>query len=283
MSQILLEMPPLPYYITIGRTHYGPGEQHPNRRKIGLFDLLVVVRGTLSIGEEDKRWEVAEGQSLLLLPDRYHYATAPCRTETDFYWIHFTFDGSWREHAGGEHALPIRHVWANPYGLKLRQYATLRHYPRVLRLLEQLYDQAGTNGPAAYWDEQRRFMELLRCLEEEERGDAPPTSVMKVAARTEAYLRQHYAEDLTNEALAEALHFHPNYIVRCMKDIYRCTPMEYLQTIRLEQAKLLLVKTEFAVADIAERVGFRYAPYFSACFKKYAGLPPLAFRKRYSG
>jgi AraC-like DNA-binding protein len=58
--------------------------------------------------------------------------------------------------------------------------------------------------------------------------------------------------------------------------------MEYLHEYRLEQAKLLLIKTEWPVAQIAEHVGFQYAPYFSSCFKQYTGISPLRFRKQYS-
>ncbi len=282
MNKVVLELPPMPYYITIGQTRYKPGEQHPNRRNTGLFDWLFVAQGTLAIGEEDKQWQIGQGQSLLLLPDRYHYATAPCREDTVFYWIHFVFEGKYHAASDSEHAQPIRHAWANPYLLKLPQYAAPRQFPRIERLLEEMHELAETNGADTYWKEQQQFMDLCRILEKDEQGATPPTSIMKLAERTEAYLRQHYQEDLTNEALADALHFHPNYIVRCMKEIYRCTPMDYLLKIRMEQAKLLLIKTEWPVSAVAEQVGFHYAPYFSSCFRRYAGMPPMAFRKQHA-
>jgi AraC-like DNA-binding protein len=67
-----------------------------------------------------------------------------------------------------------------------------------------------------------------------------------------------------------------------MKEIYRCTPMDYLLKIRMEQAKLLLIKTEWPIAAVAEQVGFHYAPYFTSCFRRYAGMPPMAFRKQHA-
>ncbi|WP_308635471.1 helix-turn-helix transcriptional regulator [Paenibacillus silvisoli] len=283
MNWIQLELPPLPYYITTGRTHFKPGEQHPNRRNIGLFDLLVVVQGTLHIGEDDRRWTASEGETLLLLPDRYHYATAPCQTETVFYWIHFAFSGTFSASSDADFTLPIRHAWANPYKLQLPQYAAPKPFARIRNLLEQLLEQADTAvGAAGYWKEQQQLMDVLRMLEEDKSGEQLPRSVIRLAERTEAYLRQHYQRELTNEALAEALHFHPNYIVRCMKEIYHCTPMDYLHQYRLEQAKLLLIKTEWPVAAVGEHVGFQYTPYFSSCFKRHTGMSPLAFRKQYA-
>ncbi|GIQ69088.1 AraC family transcriptional regulator [Xylanibacillus composti] len=278
---ILLEIPPVPYYITTGLSVFQPGEQHPSRHNLGVFDLLWVIEGTLYIGEEDQQWEVTSGQTLLLLPDRYHYAVRPCEAETRFYWNHFDFRGRWRqtEKIGGP-VHPVRNAWENPYKVRLRQYAAPPEFSLAERHLRQLLSYASQIPGEAYWREQQLFMELLRLLEVGYRGsqDSP---ALKLAEQTEAYLRQHYQADVTNEVLAEVLHFHPNYIVRCMKEIYRCTPMEYLHEYRLEQAKLLLIKTEWPISRIAEHVGFPYTPYFSRCFKQYAGISPLRFRKQF--
>lgn len=279
---IWMELPPAPYYITTGLTNLSPGEQHPSRRSIGIFDLLWVAKGTLFIGEENREWEVTEGQTLLLLPDRYHYAVKPCEAETVFYWNHFDFKGTWRQTDNDESpANSVRHAWANPYPIRIRQYASPPEFALAERHLRQMLAYAGQSRSAVYWNEQQLFMELLRLLEVGHAGSGA-SPALKLAEKTEAYLRQHYQTDVTNESLAEALHFHPNYIVRCMKEIYRCTPMEYLHEYRLEQAKLLLIKTERPIAQIAESVGFPYAPYFSACFKRYAGISPLRFRKQYT-
>lgn len=279
MNRITLELPPLPHYVTIGRTRYLPGEQHPSRRNIGIFDWLFVIRGTLHIGEDEKTWAVGQGQALLLFPDRSHYAVAPCTEETEFFWIHFEFPGVCAS-SPGEHApFSIRHAWSNPYRLELGQYTVLRRFSGIERLLHQMAEQEEASSAALYWRQQQRFMDLLHYMEEEGRERHTSEAVLRLAERTEAYLRQHYRKELSNEALADALHFHANYIVRCMKEIYRCTPMEYLHKIRMEQAKSHLIKTEWSIADIAANTGFNYAPYFSNSFKRYTGMTPQAFRK----
>jgi AraC-like DNA-binding protein len=281
---VSLSLPPMPYYITTGMAVYQPGEQHPNRRNIGIFDLLWVVKGTLFIGENDTQWEVSEGQTLLLLPDRYHYAIKPCERETAFYWNHFDYSGSWQrtaDPAPSSAGHPVRHAWSNLYTLRMPQYVSPPEFALAERHLRKLLAYAGERRSAAYWNEQQLFMELLQLLEDgHTAGGASPA--IQLAEKTEAYLRQHYQAIITNESLGEALHFHPNYIVRCMKATYQCSPMEFLHRYRLEQAKLLLIKTERSVAQIAEQVGFPYAPYFSTCFKQYVGLSPLKFRNQYS-
>lgn len=280
---IWMELPPVPYYITTGFSTLYPGEQHPSRRNIGIFDLLWVVKGTLYIGEEDRQWEVTEGQTLLLLPDRYHYAVKPCETETVFYWNHFDFKGSWLQTTdnAASPAYPVQHAWANPYTIRIRQYASPPELTLAECHLRKMLASSDQHRSATFWNEQQLFMELLRLLEEGYSGSSI-SPALKLAEKAEAYLRQHYQADVTNESLAEALHYHSNYVVRCMKEIYHCTPMEYLHEYRLEQAKMLLIKTDWPVGQIAERVGFGYAPYFSNCFKQYAGISPLRFRKQFS-
>ncbi|CAM3676607.1 AraC family transcriptional regulator [Cohnella lubricantis] len=280
---IALRTPPLPYYLGSGMSLFHPGDQHPNRRGLGFFDLLLVAKGTLHIGENGKEWALGEGETLLLQPEGEHYAVKPCEEETAFYWVHF-------EHAGmregsAEEAIAVtpssgRQPFANPHAVRLPKRSVLRNPAASFGLLEELFNYSGENRQAAFWREQTLLLELLRQLEE---GAANRTASpsYKLAAQTEAYLKQYYRSELTNESVAEALHFHPNYIVRCMKEHYGRTPMDYLQAYRLEQAKRLLVATDWPIGRIAEEVGFRYAPYFSSCFKANEGLPPLRFRKMY--
>jgi AraC-type DNA-binding domain-containing proteins len=283
-TYITFKLPPMPYYIAIGLSEYTPGEQHPNRQNLGLFDLLWVIKGTLYIGEEDKQWEVNTGETLLLLPDRYHYSARPCDSDTAFYWIHFDFKGEWTHHESDSAALPLplRQAWENPYHIQLPQYASPPEFPLAERHLSQLLAYSSEHQRGVYWQEHQLFIELLGLLEERQDRSNTDSPAMKLANKTEAYIRQHYQSELTNSALAEALHFHPNYIVRCMKEIYHCSPMEYLHQYRLEQAKLLLVKTEWSIAVIADKTGFRHAPYFSNCFKAYTGTSPLRYRKQFS-
>jgi len=278
---IRMEIPPIPYFMTIGLSKFAPGDQHPSRRNLGVFDLLWVVKGVLYIGEDDRRWELGEGRTLLLLPDRHHYAVKPCNEETVFYWIHFNFAGQWEcREEPGEPVHPPRQPWTTAYTMQVPQSAELPNFALALRQLAKLMELAAENRASAFWKEQQLFMELLRLLEESG-GGGSASPAMKLAENTEAYIKQYYQADLKNETLSEALHFHPNYIVRCMKEIYRCTPMEYLQEYRLEQAKLLLIKTEWSIAQIAEEVGFRHTPYFSSCFKAYCGMSPLRYRKQF--
>ncbi|KRE36296.1 hypothetical protein [Paenibacillus sp. Soil724D2] len=42
---------PVPYFIDCGRTFFHVDKQHISRNQVGVFDLMVVTKGTLHIGE----------------------------------------------------------------------------------------------------------------------------------------------------------------------------------------------------------------------------------------
>lgn len=281
---LFMAAPPLPYYLESGRTVHRPGDQHPNRTGIGVFDLIVVESGDLHIGEEDRLWSLTPGQSVVLLPDRRHFAVKPSETESSFYWIHFQTAGQWtlteqehpqldaQEHAGRFAALP--------YALHLKQAWTLPYPERAYELLRKMNEAGGKRQSSAFWMQQQLFEELLRMMDlRQNEGQAGP--VVALAEAAEAYIKSNYRSPLTGARLAKALNFHYNYITRCMKQVYGLTPMDYLAKVRMEQAKLLLLKTEWPVADIAREVGFDSAPYFTSCFTQLIGQAPSKFRKRY--
>lgn len=59
------------------------------------------------------------------------------------------------------------------------------------------------------------------------------------------------------------------------------TPIEYVQRLRIEDAKRRLERTEVSVDEISWRVGYEDAAFFRRLFKRITGLTPGAYRKRF--
>ena len=74
--------------------------------------------------------------------------------------------------------------------------------------------------------------------------------------------------NLSKTALYEAFH-----------QRFHCTVGSYINAKRVERSMELLQKTELNMEEIAQRVGFSSASYFSKIFKKQTGRPPLQYRK----
>ncbi|OMF19789.1 AraC family transcriptional regulator [Paenibacillus sp. FSL H8-0548] len=283
-EHVYFAAPPLPYYLESGVTVHSPGDQHPTRKNLGVFDLIIVESGCLFIGEEEQKWQLTEGQTLLLLPDRYHYSVRPSEVKTVFYWVHFQTVGQWQqselENVSISHEAHYNQFSTSPYTLHLQQTWSLPYPEQAYRLMRTLNKAGSERQSSAFWTQQQTFEELLRMMDLRQ-NDSYSSPVVTLAEKAEAYIKNNYRTEITSKTMADALNFHYNYITRCMKQMFGMTPIDYLSKYRLEQAKLLLLKTEWPIAEIAQYVGFENVPYFSNCFTRQIGLPPTKFRKRY--
>lgn len=59
------------------------------------------------------------------------------------------------------------------------------------------------------------------------------------------------------------------------------SPLEYVQTIRIEEAKQLLETTDQALDDIAVEIGYTEPSAFRHLFRKLVGMTPSAYRRRH--
>jgi transcriptional regulator GlxA family with amidase domain len=57
--------------------------------------------------------------------------------------------------------------------------------------------------------------------------------------------------------------------------------MEYVQTLRLEEAKHMLETTDLPVEAIANEVGYQDASFFGRLFRRKVNLTPAQYRKRF--
>lgn len=93
-------------------------------------------------------------------------------------------------------------------------------------------------------------------------------------------LESRYMENLTVDALAQAVFFTPNYLSALFRKETGSTISQYLTQCRLEAAVLLLRQTNRTVAEISEAVGYHDVRHFSKVFQKRHGVTPSSFRKQ---
>ncbi len=103
-----------------------------------------------------------------------------------------------------------------------------------------------------------------------------------LAERASAYLRMHFSNrKLTVEDLAARYQITRQYLRAVFSKHYGTSPSQYLQTLRIEYAKELLLTTMLPVEKVASQCGFCDIFTFSKAFKTKQGETPSAFRKNY--
>ncbi|MFC5470939.1 response regulator [Cohnella suwonensis] len=93
------------------------------------------------------------------------------------------------------------------------------------------------------------------------------------------FIESNYAQDLSLDRLAEHLNLHPNYISSLFSKETGTTFVQYLNTVRIREAKKQLTEYPYlSVNVIGSRVGFENRHYFNKVFKKYSGMTPGQYR-----
>lgn len=84
----------------------------------------------------------------------------------------------------------------------------------------------------------------------------------------------------TAKEFAANLHVHPNYLNTLLKKHTGQNVSTHIRTRLLEEAKKLLLRTDWTLQDIGYCIGFAEQPNFSLFFKKNAGVTPAEYRKQ---
>ncbi len=97
------------------------------------------------------------------------------------------------------------------------------------------------------------------------------------------YIYKNYRSDLSLNDIATHIGVNSSYLSRRFKQDCGKGVIEYLNMIRIEQAKLLMENGFQKVKEIADEVGFNNYNYFFKVFKDSQGMTPLEYEKSCRG
>ena len=97
------------------------------------------------------------------------------------------------------------------------------------------------------------------------------------------YIAEHYAEPITLDDIAAAIHLSKSECCRCFKRAVNLSPIEFLIQYRIMES-IRKIQTNVAesesISDLATSVGFNSASYFNRQFKRYISCTPLELKKK---
>ncbi|AOY74952.1 PocR ligand-binding domain-containing protein [Clostridium formicaceticum] len=94
------------------------------------------------------------------------------------------------------------------------------------------------------------------------------------------FIRNNHDKSLTLEEIAASVYLSPYYVSRIFKENQNMTVMDYVTKVKLEEAKKLLRNPRYQIDEIAERLGYSDASYFSKVFRRNEGMSPTQFRRQ---
>ena len=94
------------------------------------------------------------------------------------------------------------------------------------------------------------------------------------------FIEQNISKKITIEEISELVHKNATYLGRFFKKHKNEHFVDYVNKIRIEKAKELLIQSDMYIYDICEKVGYTHIKYFYKIFKRIEGLSPTDFRKK---
>ena len=97
------------------------------------------------------------------------------------------------------------------------------------------------------------------------------------------YIHSHITEELSMEDLASVACVTKPYFIRLFKQEIGTSPLQYVNSKKVERAQLLLYTTDMPVKEVAYTLGFSDHSYFIRMFRKMMGITPQDYRYKMRG
>ena len=94
-----------------------------------------------------------------------------------------------------------------------------------------------------------------------------------------SYFNENYNKDISIEQYAESRGMSVSWFIRNFKKFTGTAPMQFIVSLRINNAQILLEQTNYTINEIAKIVGYDDQLYFSRLFRKQKGFSPSQYRK----
>lgn len=110
-------------------------------------------------------------------------------------------------------------------------------------------------------------------------GEEKSESTREIVGEVMMYIQANFDSDISNGSIAAAFGYHPYYLNRIFKEQTGRTLHKALLSVRLENAKQLLKKTDISIKEVQIRSGFGSRSQFNSAFEEETGVTPRIYRK----
>ena len=157
-----------------------------------------------------------------------------------------------------------------------------KDYPRlsgvVRAILEENREQKMLNQEAVNGYIYVLIQELVRLNQFMSRIDEEESLHIEKIRPALVYIEMHYQEEIKIRALAECCNISEPYFRKLFRNCMKISPLEYINTVRVQKACDYLRKKDYPVNELAWKVGYTSVSTFERNFKKIVGKAPKQWR-----
>ncbi len=145
----------------------------------------------------------------------------------------------------------------------------------MLHFLEQLFDSEISSEVARHFTH-----ELKRSHASELLGiDSQNTHHDELIIKVQEWLQSHHAQNVTIGELARRFSINQRSFNRRFRQASGLSPLQYLQDVRMKQARALLKQSNLSIAEIAYAVGYQDVSHFTGLFRRINDVTPGEYRR----
>lgn len=183
------------------------------------------------------------------------------------------------------HPVHSRHLMQMLLGQEEMPFTLQQDSEEMLHMIHGIIKEM-ENRETGYQDVVRLQMHAFLLMLLRKASQLPEASVkkaqtqMQIIAPAVEHIALHYMDHVTVEEMASMCHISCTHLRRVFTRVMKCSPLEYLQQVRLEAACVLLFRSDLPVPEIGSRVGFPTTTSFNRQFKKLMKTTPNQWRRR---
>ncbi len=260
-----------------------------------LIEFKYCALGSLRMWIDGESYELHSGDAVIVKPGSYH-RTEPVEETTEFFVFHFDVESEQVHAAFQLMDTPLLRpatidgelisipTWVDRFVLEFGDALAME--------INAENNSTSTNNGDIHQSlmmlrAQSRLLEFIGVLGQSIVSEAERTATIRVhptqmnLAKEAAYhMEKNIPAELRIGELAAYLGVHRSYLSDCFKQVYGMAPRQYLNNLRIRQAKLLLQDTPYTIEEIAQRLQFSSSAHFCRFFRQIVGLTPGRYRNR---
>ena len=260
--------------------HYGENIDYLHFHNYLEIGFCYEGQGRMLLGEEEVRFS---GREFSVIPPNYPHTTdSDLGTISRWEYLFIDVEGFLRNFLDTPVKADkvIQRIYSKALFLEENQSPSIS--AKILKIMNIMRD-----GEEFYLEEAKGILasllvEIARLnrRSEEERVEEEKGKLTNMITRVQDFVSYHYMEDIKVEDLAKSCHISETHFRRVFTSYMKMSPLEYINTVRINTACELLQKTDEPVADIAHKCGFTTNSTFNRNFKQLMGVTPVEWRKR---
>lgn len=260
----------------VRQAHFFMRQDHAHE----FYELYYLVSGGCRMFLDHTIYHLTAGEIVLIEPGALHHTTYEMTQESER--VAVCFDRKYMEFF--EHESGEKGGWAKKFARTPYMKAEGRQKAYLEELLKKMELEQKHQDDFSDLLRKQGILEILSFLARKSqenrqiRMEEVPEKAIQTAAR---YVCDHFCEPLTLEKVASQVFLSPSYFSRQFKKMTGFGYKEYLNYVRLKEAKRLLLETEDSVSEVARRCGFSDGNYFGDLFHKIVGRSPREYRRQY--